>query len=864
MSVNYKSGSVESYDDRSGYGFILPDEPEGDAIRLLVHRKSLRTTSMQLEQGERVLFKTELVARGVLATDVHLETPDQLHADTPGAVDESEDVHFGVVATLLEAKSFGFIQDDDGNRRFFHLSQLVDGSRPPSNGARVSFRALTTERGLQAKDISSVRTDLPESESVTEASPKKQENWLALAILARDSKNLDEAARLYQRGMRESPSVQLVTSYAAMEKNRNRRGDAVAIYERGLALYPGNPKLLVDAGVLAASIGDHTKALTLLERGLEVSSRDVDEGGQRQLLLALARIHANRGGLADLQKSLEYFRRAKQLFDRNPFGRQSFPRSDLLTMDIASVRVQHNRGNLTYNFLNRCGFKILRSRLLEQTTVGADIVVGVQSAELTESYGLAGDLLVRCMFKADVSLSDIESLEKTIAQWGFSDLVDDQVAILIVASLPEAVEALLFRRIEDRKKTSPAILPLTQAQLESSDGPMSVLRQVLDRWLYRRDLFAQNFPVTGRRFFGRDRPLAELRDAISNGTAAGIFGLRKVGKTSLLKEIQRRSVDTGDIVVYLDLLSVPADVTDTRWLYWRIAAELKARTNAAQIRGVNWRLGGVYPDYMDVPPQFRVATAFDSDLSQVLSALQRHNASPRPKLVLMLDEIERLLPGGLGKEGFTGFLDFVGYLRGVAQGSQDFVPIITGANAAIAEASQFSGRDNPAFNFFREIYLPLLQPSETAVMIQTLGRGMGIRFSREVCQRIHRLTGGHPFFTRRFCSFLSERYPERPFAPTTSKVEAQVDIYLEMASKDFQEIVDRFARDYPEELEACITIANSGGSVALRTLTENGKRRVSLRHLLGYQVIELHGESATLTMELMQRWLPRGSQEGRA
>jgi len=130
----------------------------------------------------------------------------------------------------------------------------------------------------------------------------------------------------------------------------------------------------------------------------------------------------------------------------------------------------------------------------------------------------------------------------------------------------------------------------------------------------------------------------------------------------------------------------PGDVADTRWLYWRLGTELSARLRSTQIRGINLRIGGVYSDYLDVTAEFPLATAFDSDLSQVLGALRRVSVSPRPKVVLMLDEIERLLPNRLGKEGFVGFLDFIGYLRGVAQGSTDFVPIITGANAAIAEA----------------------------------------------------------------------------------------------------------------------------------------------------------------------------------
>ena len=49
---------------------------------------------------------------------------------------------------------------------------------------------------------------------------------LAQAILARDNRNYGEAVRLYELGLLQSPTVQLVTSYAAFEKNRNQKSAA--------------------------------------------------------------------------------------------------------------------------------------------------------------------------------------------------------------------------------------------------------------------------------------------------------------------------------------------------------------------------------------------------------------------------------------------------------------------------------------------------------------------------------------------------------------------------------------------------------------------------------------------------------------
>src|SRR5690606_29473173 len=131
-------------------------------------------------------------------------------------------------------------------------------------------------------------------------------------------------------------------------------------------------------------------------------------------------------------------------------------------------------------------------------------------------------------------------------------------------------------------------------------------------------------------------------------------------------------------------------------------------------------------------------------------------------------------------------------------------------------------------------------------MVKTLGRGMGMHFTPSACELIHDLTGGHPFFSRQFCSFLSDRYTDRPIQITPKSVESVVDQYLEVASKDFQEIIDRFARDYPPELEACLAIANAAATgITIRDLPHKSQRAVSLKHLLGYQLVTLRGDTAS-------------------
>ncbi len=140
----------------------------------------------------------------------------------------------------------------------------------------------------------------------------------------------------------------------------------------------------------------------------------------------------------------------------------------------------------------------------------------------------------------------------------------------------------------------------------------------------------------------------------------GLFGLRKVGKTSLLKELSRRARDDGDIYVYVDLLRVPGDVKDFSWIYWRLSSELHRLVSSSETLKVSkWRLGGHFESVLDIPHDFPVATAFDADLTSILESIDSSPANSKPKLVLLLDEIERLLPTSQGKEGLSGYFDFL-------------------------------------------------------------------------------------------------------------------------------------------------------------------------------------------------------------
>src|SRR3546814_7988289 len=138
----------------------------------------------------------------------------------------------GKIAYTNYQHGYGFIDASDGRRAFFHVTNLVDPTSLPPVGTAVQCNLVTTEKGLQARDVTEV------AGLAGEASADSAQEWisprdlLAQAVLARDSREYSTARRLYKRGLLESPSIQLVLSYAAMEKNQRRLEQAMKVYEQ--------------------------------------------------------------------------------------------------------------------------------------------------------------------------------------------------------------------------------------------------------------------------------------------------------------------------------------------------------------------------------------------------------------------------------------------------------------------------------------------------------------------------------------------------------------------------------------------------------------------------------------------------------
>jgi cold shock CspA family protein len=131
------SGTVKSFDDNKGLGFIGQNDGSED---LFVHFSSIQTDGFKtLSEGQRVSYEVTRGPKGMQAAEVQ-----PLAEGAAGT---------GTVKWFNDKKGLGFIQPDGGGNAdiFVHHSSIdMDGFRTLSEGQRVSYEVTRGPKGMQA------------------------------------------------------------------------------------------------------------------------------------------------------------------------------------------------------------------------------------------------------------------------------------------------------------------------------------------------------------------------------------------------------------------------------------------------------------------------------------------------------------------------------------------------------------------------------------------------------------------------------------------------------------------------------------------------------------------------------------------
>ena len=272
--------------------------------------------------------------------------------------------------------------------------------------------------------------------------------------------------------------------------------------------------------------------------------------------------------------------------------------------------------------------------------------------------------------------------------------------------------------------------------------------------------------VDGDRFFDRETELQLLRERVENGTHTLLTAQRRMGKTSLVRELLRRLDEKGEFATVFVDLEGAMDAADA-------VAEMAAQARSLQgVRGriMSWAsnsLRGALDNVEELGvSEFRVRLRGGMDAGnwqrigdQVFEALA---ANERP-VVLAIDElpilINRLLKGHeyrITPERLLVTDSFMGWLRRCCQTHQGRVCLIISGSVGL-EPVLSQARLSAHANVYEPFDLSAWDHHIAEECLAALARGHGIRLPEEVqgemCRRLRCCV---PHHVQRFFHHLYE------------------------------------------------------------------------------------------------------------
>ncbi|MEV4845102.1 hypothetical protein AB0K20_18040 [Micromonospora matsumotoense] len=376
----------------------------------------------------------------------------------------------------------------------------------------------------------------------------------------------------------------------------------------------------------------------------------------------------------------------------------------------------------------------------------------------------------------------------------------------------------------------------TDVSPEVNKAAAQILLRDLTNSIASQNLYEETLPVTGRDFFGRRDLLHEVTTQLRNGKVCGIFGLRKTGKTSLVKELGRQlvmSAPTQRIFVLRDLEDLPTNPNEhSAALHMDLTASLLPKLRELELRTHELT-------------QLTKASSI-SEFRRAMQSTLGHPKSRDIQMVVALDEIESLI----GKDPRHSLdrphvPEFLGVMRSLVQENPNFNVVISGLTSSVLEAGVLYGRENPLFAWAKPYYMPPLDRAAADGLVRDVGKRMAVRWSGDALSKVFNLSGGHVFLHRSLCARIADDLP-RDLSSREVTMQRVVSIersWRRGIAEQIQEMVSSVDRFYPDSADVLRLLSAS----EIETAEVDNAYPSQIEHLLKLGLIDETADGYELT-----------------
>lgn len=458
---------------------------------------------------------------------------------------------------------------------------------------------------------------------------------------------------------------------------------------------------------------------------------------------------------------------------------------------------------------------------------------------LRSMYSVGNELLVVC---CPDGMNDFKSRTKDFIDYMLVTNTEfknrlDKITCFLIDGDPE-----ISKKIKSDRTMNPdsrLIVPFYINELQN-DFTEELLHNRLREFLYEKDLFGIAVPLRNESFFfGKDRTnvISELFARYKQGEEGGLFGLRRIGKTSILNLLKLRISESDGVAVYFDCSSCH----HYRWnemLKFIISTIIKEYSVEKNDNGnIVFKEKCTINLSDDRYSEKNAVESFTQDIEFLYTLLNNR------RILIILDEIESVSYTTSPSEWWSKKNDALFFwqaIRSIIQMNNAYFSfVVTGVNPMCVELQSINGYDNPIFGMFSPIYVSLFEYDDIKNMVSSIGARLGMRFEETVYGKFMEDYGGHPFLVRQVCSRinngLTEQNVQRPTVVSRYSYEMKSGEYKQGMTDIIEQILGVIEKYYPTEFELLKRLALDGRNAFKKEIALGEK---GIQHLVGYCLIE--------------------------
>lgn len=475
---------------------------------------------------------------------------------------------------------------------------------------------------------------------------------------------------------------------------------------------------------------------------------------------------------------------------------------------------------------------------------------------LCSMYSLGNELLIVC---CPDGMNDFKSRTKDFIDYMLVTNTEfknrlDKITCFLIDGDPE-----ISKKIKTDRATNPdsrLIVPFYINELQN-DYNEELLHNRLREFLYEKDLFGISVPLRNESFFfGKDRTnvISELFARYKQGEEGGLFGLRRIGKTSILNLLKLRIAESDGVAVYFDCSSCH----HYRWnemLKFIISTIIKEYSVEKNDNGnIIFKEECIIELTDRRYSEKNAVESFSKDIEYIYDLLNER------RILIILDEIESLSFNTSPSEWWSKKNDALFFwqaIRSIIQMNNEYFSfVVTGVNPMCVELQSINGYDNPIFGMFSPIYVTLFEYDDIKSMVSSIGGRLGMRFEETLFGKFMEDYGGHPFLVRQVCSRINNGLTEqniiRPTVVSRYSYEMKNVEYKQGMTSIIEQILGVIEKYYPTEFELLKRLALDGRSAFKKEIALGEK---GIQHLVGYCLIEKEDGDYFIRIKSIEEYL---------